>query len=323
MLIVKIMVAVYIWLVFPVLAGSMWLKPEEKINDRWLFTYLLGIISEWTVFFVLVKWSIIREVPLHTLSSRWPLLLLILTIPLFGMLIKRKQLRVPHWNTGTKEYFLMFAILVLLIIISIGCVPSNQREDTVESVAMMYATDTLYEYDASTGRDKETMISREKEQLMEDAKSPIEAYYAVNSYLCKLYPAKYIRILLPCFLLPFFFSVYQLWANFLYPENRGKRILFTVTVWLLCGTALISERAVMFDIFKNSWNGETLFFMGLVPLTVWLILTEKRMMYQRFLQYAVCVLAGQLLYSNGAFVISFIWGAVLLAEAVKRWKAEN
>lgn len=318
----KVMIAICMWMIVPVLLGSLWSDTGGRMKDSYILRYLLGLVSEWAVFFVLAKWAVARQTALHELGRLWFTVLGLLTLSALVWGIKKHKFSVRDWKKFKPESGLGLLFLAMLIVISIACGEINQNESTVESVLTMYATDTLYQYDAATGHNADEMLSFQREELENKAKAPIESYYAVSSFACRLNPTKYVRILLPVFLLPFYFCVYRVWAEELFGESRTKRAAFQVIVWLLYGSAIVSERAVLFAVFLNCWNGGTLFFAGLLPMAVWLLLGKSNRT-RWFMEYVVCVLAGQLLYEKGGFIISLIWGIELLAAGIKRWKNDS
>lgn len=322
LIVAKIIIAIYMWVVVPVLLGSLWLESGKKIYHKFISTYLIGLVSEWAVFFVLVKWAIARELVLHELCIIWLIILGVLTVFSLVCGIKKKCFSLQSCRKYRKDIIWSMLSLAVLMIISIVCGGANRNEYTVESVFTMYATDTLYEYDATTGRNREEMLSFEVERLENEAKAPIAAYYAASSYVCKLDATKFVRILLPIFLFPFYFSVYFIWAKELFGENRKKRAVFQIIIWLLYGSVIVFQRAVLFDVFFHCWNGETLFFAGLLPMAVWFLL-QKSNKVRWMMQYIVCALSGQLLYIKGGFIISFLWGIALLGIGIKRWKNDS
>lgn len=321
-MIAKAAVALYIWLIAPFLLGNLWMESGKKITDRFVFTFLMGMVSEWAVFFVLAKYAIARELALHELGNMWFLTLVVLSLVALAYGIKKKHFAVRKPETSMTEIVLEAVLLLLLIALGMLCGGMAQEEYTVENVLTMNATDTLYQIDATTGLGKDEMFSMQKEAIANASKAPIDAYYATTGFLCRLNPVKYVRILLPFFLSLFYYGVYHIWAKTLFPANRGKRIGFQCVVWLLYATAIVSDKAVLFQVFFNCWNGETLFFVGLLPLAVWLLLheTNKRRWVMR---YVLCALAGQLLYGKGGFVVSFLWGIAILTEGIKRWKNDS
>ena len=87
---------------------------------------------------------------------------------------------------------------------------------------------------------------------------------------------------------------------------------------LVCGIWIISELLE---------RGDT-FFLGELPLTVLLVLGEKKQLREIetfgqpyvILYYVVSAAAGQLLYEKGFFFVTFVWGAALAAALIKRWR---
>ena len=301
LIVVKILIAVCIWLVIPVLLGSLWTEGGRKINDAFVSTYLMGLLSEWAGFFVIAKWAVARQLTLQKLCVLWLVLLAAMTVFSVALGIQRKRFDMPDQKKGNAGQILGILGLILLCTLALVCGGSRQKEHSVEAALTMYATGTLYQYDATTGRSEDEMLSFEKAELETDAKAPIEAYYAANSYVCRLNPAKFIGVLLPFFLLPFYFGVYQVWADTLFPGGTVKRV---------------------FDGFSNCWSGEVLFFAGLLPLAVWLLLRNCNKT-RWFAQYAVCMLSGQLLYAKGGFLITFLWIMAWLVKGIGRWKHDR
>lgn len=322
LIVVKILIAVCIWLVIPVLLGSLWTEGGRKINDAFVSTYLMGLLSEWAGFFVIAKWAVARQLTLQKLCVLWLVLLAAMTVFSAALGFQRKRFDMPDQKKGNAGQILGILGLILLCTLALVCGGSRQKEHSVEAALTMYATGALYQYDATTGRSEDEMLSFEKAELETDAKAPIEAYYAANSYVCRLNPAKFIGVLLPFFLLPFYFGVYQVWADTLFPESTVKKAEFQTVVWLLYGSALLTDRAGLFDVFSNCWSGEVLFFAGLLPLAVWLLLRNCNKT-RWFAQYAVCMLSGQLLYAKGGFLITFLWIMAWLVKGIGRWKHDR
>lgn len=323
LIVVKILAAVYMWLLFPVLLGSVWVKPGIKVRNRLMICYLTGLVSQWAVFFALVKWAIDRELLVQEFAGLWLVSQLVLTVPIVVLGVKRRLLWRKEWFVWKKEWIGQVFAVLLLAGVAFVCGGNNPQDYTVEAALTMYATDTLYAYDPTTGKGADEMLPVQQEELDAAAKAPVEAYYAVDSRICVMNPAKFIRILLPFFLMTFYYGVYHLWAWELFRKNKVKRVLFQVVLWLLYAGALVSGRAAMVQIFTNCWNGETLFFAGLLPFAVWLLLRkESRLAWG--MSYLVCAGAGQLLYSHGGFVITLLWAVAAIAEWIKgEWKKDD
>lgn len=313
-MIVGILIVLYVWAAVPVLFGALW--KEAGIKCGLMQTYLMGLVSEWAVFFLVAKWAVISGKSLRELCVLWVAVLALLTVAALVWGVKE------HRFSWKKPDLHGIWCLPVLLGVCMLCGGVRQDNGTLEEAWTLYATDSLYQYDAATGHGEKELLSFERQRLEENAKAPVEAYYAANSYLCKWNPAKYIRLIVPVFLIPFYFGVYRMWGEALFFGERGKTILFQVIVWLLYGLAVVSDWSTVFGIFTNCWNGETLFYTGLVPLAVLLLLreTEKK---RRVIQYLVCALAGQLLCVDGYFVMTFLWGIAWLAEGIWRWKSVN
>lgn len=54
----------------------------------------------------------------------------------------------------------------------------------------------------------------------------VAAYYAVYVRTSNLHPAKFVRTLLPVFLLPFYMAVYAAWAEYLFEHDTKKKWCF-------------------------------------------------------------------------------------------------
>lgn len=323
LIVVKIFAVIYMWLVFPILLGSVWRRPDGKMRNPLFISYLIGLIAQWAVFFVLAKWAIDRELPVQELGKLWLIFQLALTVLAVAWGIKRRTLFRRERLVWKKEWLGQGFALFILIGLAFVFGGSGQKEYTAEAALTMYATDTLYVYDPTTGKGAEEMLPAQIEELEAAAQSPIEAYYAVNGRVCRLNPVKLMKLLLPVFLMTFYYGVYHIWAFELFRKNKMKRVLFECTLWLLYASVLFSDRAVMVQVFSSCWNGETLFFAGLLPFAVWLLLRrENRFVWG--LSYLICAGAGQLLYQHGGFIITFLWAVAAIAEWIKgEWKKDD
>ena len=85
-----------------------------------------------------------------------------------------------------------------------------------------------------------------------------------------------MKLMLPVFLMTFYYGVYHIWVFELFRRNKGKRVLFQCMLWLLYASVLVANRAVTVQVFAGCWNGETLFFAGMLPFAVWLLLRKGK-----------------------------------------------
>lgn len=325
--VLKILALAYIWLALPVLAGRLWGLFQKEEHNGWEVTSLLGMLTIWAIFFVVAKQALAAECKLSELSMTWMIILILLSEASVAYMVVQKKLELDQTVWNVKK--LVWGILALVIMVAAAIFSVNETEEhMVEEVLTMYTTDSLYQYSPMNGKQKEELLSIEVEELEAQSQSPIEAYFATYVSMTKINPAKFVRILLPIFLLPFYFCVYAAWGNYLFPASAKKRYLFQAVVWLLYGTTLVAERSITFQIFANCWNGETLFFLGALPAAVLILLGEKKGARELedfkkpYLigEYVVCAAAGQLLYAKGFFFVTFVWGVALAAACIKRWK---
>lgn len=325
--VLKIIALAYIWFALPALIGRLWRIFQKKEHNGCEITGLLGTLTIWAVFFAIESQAQSAGWKLSQLSRVWMILLIFLSLAAVACLAVRKELRLDKRVWNVKKLCLMFSALAILLAAAFFSV-SDTEEHMVEEVLTMYTTDSLYEYSPMNGKAKEELLFIEAEALETQSQSPIGAYYSTYVSMTKIYPAKFVRILLPILLLPFYFGVYAAWGNYLFPASARKKYIFQAAVWLLYGTTLIAKRSVAFSVFANCWNGETLFFLGVLPVAVLLLLGEKKSarepedFKQTYIvcEYAVCAAAGQLLYEKGFFFVTFVWVVAFTAACIKRWK---
>lgn len=324
----KGMVLVYIGLLFPLLAGIGWKAVKREEHHGILYGYLLGSLTVWAVFFAVARYVITGKKTLAELSHIWMSVVLVWSVGIIFFLVMKKKFREEPRKIGIKKMLPGVLLVAALTVVCVGFSVNEQQDHTVENVLTMYVTDSLYEYNPMNGKEKDQLLSLEAEALELQAKSPLDALYAVEAYGVRVNPGKLVRVMLPVFFLPFYVCVYAAWGHYLFGENAGKRYLFQAVVWFLYAIPLVAERDVVFQVYTNCWNGETLFFLGLLPLAVLLLLGERDTsrtlsdFKQPYLiaEYLICALAGQLLYTKGFFFVTFIWGTVLIVLGIKRWK---
>ena len=164
----------------------------------------------------------------------------------------------------------------------------------------MYMTDSLYEYDAMTGKSRADMMDFEKETLDAQKVAPVAAYYAVYVRMSKSVSGKVCPDSAAGVFTSVYMAVYAAWAEYLFERDTKKKWCFQIVVWLLYAVSLITDWSVAFGLYQNCWNGETLFFLGELPLTVLLVLGEKKQLRGRLtfgqpyviLYYVVSAAAG-------------------------------
>lgn len=324
-----------IWYVMPIAAGFV----SEQIfgikGKNMIWRYLFGSVVLFALFYVVARIAVLQETTLSVLAQIWMIVLAVVALAAVILLVmKRKEImffqkiKSGSLQIDRKGMALGAVALLFLTVGSVVFVPASTEDYTAHSVLTMYTTDTLYEYSPMTGKSKQQMLSIEKEELAQEAKSPFEAYYVVYVAICRINPAKFVHLVLPFLIFPIYFFTYVAWGNYLFPDEKHKRYLFLVLVWLLYATALVAEKGFYFQIFQNGWNGQTLFFFGILPWVVLQLIGEKgeaRRLEEYtsapgIFVYVVSALAGQLLYEKGFFVVTFAWAAVWIMTGIMRWK---
>ena len=104
-----------------------------------------------------------------------------------------------------------------------------------------------------------------------------------------------------------------------------------VMLALLYITPLFMDKAFYYGIFQHGWNGQTLFFLGVLPWTVLQLLGEEKetRCFNEFgqifmiLTYAAVALSGQLMYRKGFFIVTFVWVSVVIMAGIMRWKNDS
>lgn len=317
--VLKVLVLIYFWFVFPVLAGNLWAVFRGKEKRSAIYLYLTGMVMVWAVFYIVSKCVLGMETGLSALRTYWMIIIAVATVLGILYAARRPMLLPGNVREGILQKIVMLVGGVLLIA---GCAVFSagiKADYTTETVLTMYMTDSLYEYSAMTGSAREELSGIEAELLKKQEAAPIEALYAVYVSFSRIHPAKFVKILLPLFLLPFYFLTYMQWAKHLFGSSVKKQFWFLITVWGLYAVPLIADKALLFQVYRNCWNGETLFFLGMLPFTV-LLFMEKDKLTGFVVKYILCAFAGQLLYNKGFFFVSFIF-VIILAEAwIKGWK---
>ena len=335
LIVLKLLGIAGIWYIMPIVAGYV----EEQIfhmeKKNTVRRYLLGMTGLFALFYAVAWIGILKETTLSALAKVWMIVLAVVALAAVVLLmLKRKEItffqkiKNHSLQIDGKGMVLGAVALLFLTVGSVVFVPASTEDYTAHSVLTMYTTDTLYEYSPMTGKSKQQMLSIEKEELAQEAKSPFEAYYAVYVAICRINPAKFVHLVLPFLIFPIYFFTYVAWGNYLFPDEKHKRYLFLVLVWLLYATALVAEKGFYFQIFQNGWNGQTLFFCGILPWVVLQLIGEKgeaRRLEEYtsapgIFVYVVSALAGQLLYEKGFFVVTFAWAAVWIMTGIMRWK---
>lgn len=316
MIIIKLVMLALAAFVLPLMIG-MALTLVTKQQTEYKEAYLTGVVILLALFFLWIEPQIKRDTSLTETTSiiarnGLMLALLVLGIILFWI-YKRWKSRDLQLSRDSIRALMCRILLVLGVssfaaTLSLGVRP-NGTDYTGEIVSTMYFEDTLYGVDPLTGKTVAELTVNELDYLQELKEAPYAALYGVAVSVTRILPAKFVSIILPFLVIPIYVCTYLLWGEYLFCDDKKKQIVFNILVWVILGTGLVQNWDVVFDIFANPWNGETLFFMGILPFSILLMLKmqediAERKYYAVLLTLAFCFSA-KLLYRYGLFIQTF------------------
>lgn len=251
---IGILFACYFFAVVPFLAGVFWDSvtkvKEHRIVRAWINGYVAMLAAFWCVAFVLL----FRGCTLKRLSAVW--LAVSVLICLVGLIAGRKQLlsygrhAVMACQKSTGVMRVVFAVSVILLLFSVMFV-EPRIEPTVETVATSVATDTTYMYQPYTG---EQFPSTQADKII----SPYEMLYAPMVLFSGAKAGFLIKIVLPFFLIPFFYGVYSEIGRELFKDHRGQAVFLLIAEALYTVPVYTAVNTSVAGIFQNCWHGEVL-----------------------------------------------------------------
>ena len=177
--ILKTVMLAFAWLVLPILTGCLFgLLPQREYRKR-RSAYLMGSLTIWALFYGLVRIALDGKWSLTKLTRVFCVLLAVLTILSAGVIIYRWHMLDLIRRTNRTNLVITVLAAVLILAVAGGFAANRTEEHTVEQVMTMYMTDSLYEYDAMTGKSRADMMDFEKETIDAQKVAPVAAYYAV------------------------------------------------------------------------------------------------------------------------------------------------
>lgn len=316
MIIIKLVMLALAAFVLPLMTG-MALTLVTKQQTEYKEAYLTGVTILLALFYLWIEPQIKRETSLTEAASIITRNGLILTLLVLGIILflvyKRWKSRDLQLSRDAIRALVRRTLLVLgvsgfVATLSLGVRP-NGTDYTGEIVNTMYFGDTLYDVDPLTGKAVTELTVDELDYLQDLKTAPFAALYGVAVSVTRILPAKFVSIILPFLVIPIYVCTYLLWGEYLFPKDKKKQILFNILVWVILGMGLVQNWDVAFDIFANPWNGETIFFMGILPFSILLMLKIQENIVERK-YYAVLLLlafcfSAKLLYQYGLFIQIF------------------
>lgn len=198
----------------------------------------------------------------------------------------------------------IFALLAVsqILFIVIGRNAYVQGDMTVETVGSFLKADAVYQVNPMTGRAYEEGLPLRIEILC------LPTLYAALSSMLSIRPDMLVLYGVPVVVLLCCYGAYSSLAEALFPDNRGRRLCFLITVALLIWIGSCGYGMDGFGLLFSGWRGVTIRNTVLIPYTVSLCLRRK------YAYLPFCVLAelciAWTLYGLGA-CLAVVLGMVL------------
>lgn len=317
-------IILYFFLIFPLLLGSIWIKKGQEMGFADL--YLYGYMTMFAVFEIPGFFMVHRGSRLSSLGLLWGAAVVAISIGMLGFILLRRKALFPKYKsaaysarTAQRRLRWMLGVLAFLAVFSITMVQSSPEDAAAEIVGISLNTNTMYLFAPYT------QLAYPNKLLIEI--SPLEMLYAVGAYLSKMDGRVLVHLLLPCFLIPLYYTVGWRLSGYFFRENLWNRGMFT-TFWGVFATiGMASVRDLSVGVFQNSWNGSTLFFSCAIPLLfaeamdLWNhIFIEKKISIYLLARLVTILLASQLFYSRALIYDAIVLILCLLASLLQKKK---
>ena len=318
---IKLVILLVVAFVLPTFLGKI-ITEIAGIGNEYKTSYLLGIITFLALFYLWIQPDVKNMQSLsdtaHHVMKCFEVLAAVTIVGFLVLVNKYKKKKHVIW----KEILIVCVVSFLLAGVSV-CVKPNVADYTKEMVNTMYMQDTLFNVDPLTGKELADLDAEEQDYLQEFAESPFSVLYAVMVFQTKIIPAKLVSIILPFLIFPFYVCIYLSWGEYLFQTDKGKQIFFEIVVWGLLVMGLLQKWDKIFDIFGNPWNGETLFFLGILPYSVLTFLKMEDCIVEKKYFCVLFIIANcfsaKLMYQYGIFVELFVSIVFLIIVSLRRW----
>lgn len=260
-MVIGILLALYFFGIVPFLAGVFWDVITGAKEHRPVRAYINGYIAMFAAFWCVAFVFLYRGCTLKRLCFVW--LAASVLICVAGLVAGRKKLLLYGRHAGNtiknSDKWMCAALIVsvLLLLLSVA-VFKPRTEATVETVATAAATDTTYMYQPYTG---------EQFPATQTAKiaSPYEMLYAPMVLFSGSSAAFLIKVVLPFFILPFFYGIYAELGRELFAEQRKQAVFLILAEALYTAPVYTAVDTSVAGIFQNCWNGNVLMNCCILP----------------------------------------------------------
>ena len=292
--------------IMPFLMGMMWTKKNEPIG--FARTYVAGYVNIWTIFYIIAVPMIVMGKMLSELTGIWQMILIAVPVLwLLQFIIRRKayinQLKQYAKNVDVIKRFLRFVIAfaAVFMIVSIGFIIPSVEDDVPETVAITLDTDAMYQ------QQPYTKLPYAEPELKIYA--PIDMFYAVNADITDLEVPIFVHIVLPIFLLGFFYAVSWEVGGYFFKEKLEDRGLFSVFSMILYTVCMCTNRTASFGVFQNIWNGATMLCCCMLPLVaIWglrlldTVERKEKLDLRMIIVGILTIISAQLMLTKGALL---------------------
>lgn len=185
---------------------------------------------------------------------------------------------------------------------------------TVETVGSFLQTDALYQVNPMTGREYQGGIPTRLEVLC------LPTLYGVLCEGTGLQPELLVWRIVPVFTLFLFYCAYSSLAQSLFPQERGRRLLFLVFAGLLVWVGSYRDGVDGFEILCSGWRGVVLRNTVLFPYLLSLCLRRRYLLALGCVLAELCIV--WTLYGLGVCAAALV-GLMLTALLCRRSRTEG
>lgn len=297
--------------VLPLAFGSVILKFGKEKEQTFFWRYTIGYLMQFSVFYVISRMAIKKEMTLTYTTKLWMVLggiSILLAILYTGREIWYSLFKIFRKSTYVNMNIGM--IVLGVIILTRLFTSASFQDNTIEMTLTSWATDTLFVYEPYTGA--------QYVELPIEAESPVCVFYAVLAKILKIHPTVLIKWILPFLLIGSCMESYKKIGEFLFHGDSKKCCCWMVIVMGIYASFVFSESLIGFQLFTTPWNGIVLFVNFVIPVSFYVVLKWlDDMKWKKSVFYIINLIGlgmvGQLFYVRGAvFTITIILVAIVV-----------
>lgn len=325
--VIQLIWSFYFLILIPVMCGIAWSKLQKRKQKSLSYIYIYGYLLYFSVFYLYARIMLRIGVSFGALAKGWFVTgsILFLIAFFFGFhdipgVIKENFAYVKKCG---KETIIVTILFIAISVFSIIFVVPSEEDATPETLMVTMATDTVYLHDPYTDIVYEEPIS-------EQAKAPIEMFYASICKYTGMTPVKFVHAVLPVTFLALFYFVYHKLAERLFQKNEKEMELFFLFVIFCYSGSIYAKRMGAFGVFQNIWMPQALLLNVVMPFVFYecvnfmnFLMTEdvgkqKKSIKRYILKFVLLFLSASLLHESGGFFVIFLLTISLLTVLIRR-----